>query len=161
MPDESISQIQRAWQIMSRQSTLPAFDEKFRNAAGLSLSIAERVALGRLHDHASLRISELAHLTGVDVSTMSRTLRRLSDAGLVNRQHGEDLRAVRVSISEAGRDAVARAISAGQAMLAVVLAEWSSEDRDELARLMTRFAEDFAGYWMAAPEPLTAAGGAR
>lgn len=144
--DDSIIRIQAAWQQLARLGTLPSVEERIRHASGVYLSRSERASLAALRDHGSLRISELAHLVGLDVSTMSRTLPRLADAGLIDRRPGADLRAVRISLTPAGAEALAKLRQAGQEMLAEVLAEWPEGERAQLASLMSRFAEMFGEY---------------
>lgn len=146
MDGESIIGLQRAWQISTRQAQLPAVEERLQLAAGLTLTRPARIVLAHLSERGALHVSELAAVSGVDVSTMSRTLRHLGDSGFISRQPGCDLRAVLVSITEAGEKGVAQMRAAGQQMLRDVLCGWSETDRNELSRLMTRFAEDFSTY---------------
>lgn len=141
-----IVELQAAWHAMSRLSLLPALQERLAAESGIAIPRTGRVVLAHLSQCDDARISELAAAASVDISTMSRALRPLDDAGYIKRQPGHDLRAVRVSITPAGRDAVARHMLAAQRMLADVLEGWSEADRTLLADLMRRFAEDFAGY---------------
>ena len=73
------------------------------------------------------------------------------ESGFVSREPGEDLRAVRISITRPGEEAVTRLLAAGQRILREVLAGWDAVDRDELSRLMMRFADDFATYLRGQP----------
>lgn len=58
------------------------------------------------------------------------------ESGFVSREPGEDLRAVRISITRPGEEAVTRLLAAGQRILRAVLAGWDAADRDELSRLL-------------------------
>ncbi len=139
-----------AWQALSRQALLPAVQERLAESSGVALPRSARLALAELAERGELRISELATLAGVDVSTMSRSLRHLDAAGFIGRQPGDDLRSVVVSISSSGRQAYARNLAAARELLGDVLAAWSERERAQLAELMSRFAQDFGAYLSAA-----------
>ncbi len=136
LEDEPYAMLQKAWQISTRQAGLPAVEQRFQSAAGLALTRPARVVLTLLSEKGPLHVSDLAAAAGVDVSTMSRTLRHLGESGFVSREPGEDLRAVRISITRPGEEAVTRLLAAGQRILREVLAGWDAADRDELSRLL-------------------------
>lgn len=144
--DEAFLLLQKAWQISTRQAHLPTVEQRLQSAAGLALARPARIALIHLNEAGPLQVSDLAAAAGVDVSTMSRTLRHLGASGFISREQGEDLRAVRISITHEGEQAVSQLLAAGQDILREVLAGWSDADRDELARLLMRFADDFSTY---------------
>lgn len=130
----------------ARQAHLPAVEQRLQAAAGLALTRPARTALLHLSDGPPLHVSDLAAAAGVDVSTMSRTLRQLGASGFIAREQGEDQRVVRISLTSAGEQAVAQLLVAGQIILREVLSGWSVDDRDELSRLLVRFADDFSAY---------------
>jgi len=130
----------------TRQAHLPAVEQRLQAAAGLALTRPARTALLHLSEAGPLHVSDLAAAAGVDVSTMSRTLRQLGASGFIAREQGEDLRAVRISLNRAGEEAVGQLLAAGQVILREVLSGWSEADRDALSRLLVRFADDFAVY---------------
>lgn len=146
MVDESLVTLQRAWQMSTRQAHLPAVEQRLQAAAGLALTRPARTALLHLSEAGPLHVSDLAAAAGVDVSTMSRTLRQLGASGFIAREQGEDLRAVRISLTRAGEEAVGQLLAAGQVILREVLSGWSEADRDALSQLLVRFADDFAVY---------------
>jgi DNA-binding MarR family transcriptional regulator len=143
---DSLVTLQKAWQISTRQAHLPAVEQRLQAAAGLALTRPARTTLLQLSEGGPLHVSDLAAAAGVDVSTMSRTLRQLGASGFIAREQGEDQRAVRISLTSAGEEAVARLLAAGQIILRDVLSGWSENDRDALSRLMVRFADDFSTY---------------
>ncbi len=143
---ETIPALQRAFIELTRRAHLPSIEERLRRDAGTELALPSFAVLARLDDHGPLQISELAALGGVDISTMSRTLRHLCDDGYAQRERGEDLRCVVMEITEKGRETVGRLQTASQRMLAHILSGWSDADIAELARLMTRLTEEFARY---------------
>ncbi len=89
--NEPFAMLQKAWQISTRQAGLPAVEQRFQSAAGLALTRPARVVLTLLSEKGPLHVSDLAAAAGVDVSTMSRTLRHLGESGFVSREPGEDL----------------------------------------------------------------------
>lgn len=146
MADESLVTLQTAWQMSARQAHLPAVEQRLQAAAGLALTRPARTALLHLSEGGPLHVSDLAAAAGVDVSTMSRTLRQLGAYGFIARERGEDKRAVRISLTSAGEEAVAQLLAAGRTILREVLSGWSEDDRDALSRLLARFADDFSAY---------------
>jgi len=99
--------------------------------------------LSRLNDHGGIRLSDLAAALGLDVSTVSRQVRHLEEAGLVHRADDpEDRRAYRLSITDKGRDLLDQLRSARREMLCAALRDWSDDDRDRLTDLLTRLADD-------------------
>src|SRR5450830_1251716 len=143
---ETIPALQRAFIELTRRAHLPSIEERLRRDAGTELALPSFAVLARLDDHGPLQISELAALGGVDISTMSRTLRHLCDDGYVQRERGADLRCVVMQITQRGRETVGRMQTASQQMLAHILSEWTDGDRAELTRLLTRLADDFTRY---------------
>ncbi|HXK33078.1 MAG TPA: MarR family winged helix-turn-helix transcriptional regulator [Dehalococcoidia bacterium] len=145
-PTDPIASVRSAWQALSRQWLLPDIQGRLAEASGFSIPRTARLALAQLAEHGDMRISELASLAGVDVSTMSRSLQTLESAGLICRHPGDDLRVVVVSVTPAGEQAVARTVEAAEQLLSDVLAAWPAHDREQLAQLLDRFAHDFADY---------------
>lgn len=145
-PDPTIASLQRAWLTLSRQAQLPGTDERLRREAGIDLARPALTALARLTDQGPLTISELAATSGVDISTMSRTLKHLTDRGFARRQRGGDLRCIVIEITPDGRMAVEQMIAAGQRVLRDLLGDWNEADLSQLAHLLTRFSEDFVRY---------------
>lgn len=150
--------LQLAWQVSTRQAYLPAVEQRLQRAAGHVLTRPARIALTHLNTVGPVHVSELAAVAGVDVSTMSRTLRHLGESGLVSREQGDDLRAVRISITNTGKEAVTRLLAEGQQILRDVMARWDKADCHELSRLLMRFADDFAAYLCQPSNPIRTTG---
>jgi len=148
-----IPTLQRAFSELTRRAHLPSIEERLRRDAGTDLALPSFAVLARLDDQGPLQISELAALGGVDISTMSRTLRHLCNDGYVRRERGEDLRCVVMEITDKGRETLGRLQTASQRMFAHILAAWTDTDTAELARLLTRLADDFAHYTEHAEQP--------
>lgn len=99
--------------------------------------------LSRINDLAGVRLSELATALHLDLSTISRQVRHLEDAGLVHRaEDPDDRRAYRLTITPEGRDLLHQLRTARRELLCTALRDWSDEDRDRLTDLLTRLADD-------------------
>lgn len=122
-----------------------------RITAGLRVSTlvgapVERSGLGvlsRLADRGPTRLSELAGVFGLDLSTVSRQVSRLEAAGMVTRgADTRDARAHLLDITDAGRDVLLEARRILHDRLERALREWPARDREELARLLLRLGDD-------------------
>ncbi len=142
----SLADLEQAWVSVIRRAEVPRVSDHINRDSGVEISRPAYAALARLFDRGPLQISELATSSGVDVSTMSRTLKHLDERGLVQRAKGADLRCTVMHVTEAGRETVRQRRAAGERFLAEVLAGWSEDDRQALARLMVRLANDFAEH---------------
>lgn len=89
------------------------------------------------------RVSELADCSRLDVSTVSRHVKALEEAGhLVRVEDPEDKRACLLRITPQGEQLYDAAMAARSTVLERALADWATEDRRALARLMDRLARD-------------------
>jgi DNA-binding MarR family transcriptional regulator len=101
------------------------------------------------------RVSELAEVMYVDVSTVSRQVSSLVELGLVERlADPDDRRASLLSITAAGRAVIARLREHRDAWLTGVLRDWSEDDIADFTAHLARFADDVERH-------RTAAAGAR
>lgn len=92
-------------------------------------------ALSLLEEYGALRVSELARLDSSSQPTATALLKQLGEAGLVRRQRDpEDSRAVRVEMTDAGRDWLARARDNVGALLASHLRDPDVEQIQHLSR---------------------------
>jgi DNA-binding MarR family transcriptional regulator len=87
-------------------------------------------ALATLDKHGPLRSGELAAREAVTAPTMTRVLTALTERGLVMREADPtDARSVRVSLSQAGIEALGRIRSERTALLGARIARLSEEQR--------------------------------
>ncbi len=87
------------------------------------------------------RVTELAECSRLDVSTVSRHMKSLEEAGHVVRiEDPHDGRASRLSITEQGQALYDTAMAARSAALDRGLVGWTDEDRRALVELITRLA---------------------
>ena len=99
--------------------------------------------LARLDDHGTARMSDLAALLSLDLSTVSRQVRALEELGLVGRTPDtEDRRAYRLAPTDAGRSLVAEVKKSFSALVDLALVDWSERDRRTLTALLDRLAHD-------------------
>ena len=90
-----------------------------------------------------VRPTDLAASMALDISTVSRHLAQLHQAGLVERSPDpNDRRAQLVQLSPVGHAEVDKALSARRALLDRSLAGWSDDDVELLHRLITRMLAD-------------------
>jgi DNA-binding MarR family transcriptional regulator len=99
---------------------------------GLSLTAA--ATLATLERGGASRLTWLASREGVTQPAMTQLIGRLQDSGLVRRDADpDDGRVVRVSLTDAGREVLARRRAVRAERLAVIMAGLGEDDRDALA----------------------------
>lgn len=131
----SVSQILR-W------ATRSDVRSSMRGPTGQDLSLTDIWLLGAVVEQGPLRAGDLAVWQGVDKSTVTPQLRRLDEAGLVTRSPDpDDGRATLVSATARGLRVLEEMHGAGAALFSDVLRSWSATDRDQFARLLSRFSE--------------------
>jgi DNA-binding MarR family transcriptional regulator len=110
-----------------------------RTASG-GLDRAAYHLLGRLADGGPGRLSTLAAHLHLDLSVVSRQAAALEAAGLVARTPDPaDRRASVIAATEAGHRFLSQKREHFEALLRVLLADWTPSERAEFARLMGRF----------------------
>lgn len=112
----------------------------------LTLPYAQARLLSAIEDQGAARISDLAALDHCSQPTMTTQVRRLEDAGLVSRiTDPADARAVLISITSKGTDALARVRTDRAAVIDPYLERIADDDRQTLAdavRIMRSILED-------------------
>ncbi|HUZ77867.1 MAG TPA: MarR family transcriptional regulator [Chloroflexota bacterium] len=142
--DEDVRGIAAAWSTLLRRSMLPRVQEHWIQAAGLQLDRTSYWLLRLLGEKDNLRLSELAQRQGTDVSTACRQVRHCEEAGLVEREGDpSDLRAVLFRLTDSGREALSRMQAVRMAVFDNVFAEWPARERQQFARLTTRFVDSY------------------
>jgi DNA-binding MarR family transcriptional regulator len=137
--------LQAALNRIVRWSTRPAVMEEVAGPAGAGLSPTDLWLLDGIVRQGPLRVTDLSTWQGVDKSTLTSQLRRLTGRGLVQRRSDPaDARAVLVSSTADGRRLHEQVSRHGAVVLADLLADWPSNERMDLARLLTRFADSTA-----------------
>lgn len=122
------------------------FMRQLATSVDVDLDATGIVAVTLLGRNGGMRPSALAKRLGLGASAASKVIRRLGDAGLVERlAHPDDARAAHVTLTPRGI-AVSRAlVDAGDAMMRGLLTSWSEADREEFATLLARFRDEVTG----------------
>lgn len=137
--DDRYEELERSLTRLVRRAFLPTTGEATRRAAGVHLERATYSALVRTAELDGGRLSDIAALLGVEISTASRHLKRLVDAGYVAvAPDPDDARARRYTPTEQGRDALERVRRARRETLGRILDDWSAGDVETLARGLDR-----------------------
>src|SRR5436190_22926822 len=90
---------------------------------------AAYIVLGRVADLGPIRLSDLASVLGLDLSTISRQVRALEDLELVRRTTDpDDRRASRLEPTDAGKTLVMNVKAAFSELVETKLAAWSERD---------------------------------
>lgn len=101
----------------------------------VGLSYVSLRALAAIEREPGLRVGELAVREGITQPSMSQTIKRLVDDGLLERTpSAEDARASDLTITEAGRDAVRRYRADSAEQIVPVFRDLSPGDIDALQR---------------------------
>ena len=104
------------------------------------VDLAQADALEVLAMRGACKMSELAAELRVDASAATRTVRRLADAGLIERSTPQsDGRAVVVSLSEEGRRVCTELGARGRNAMSTLLDEFTPDEQEQLAVLLERF----------------------
>lgn len=136
------TELERALMRLIRHAFLPTAGEATRRAAGVNLERAAYVTLARIAALDGARLSDLAAALGIDISTASRHVKRLVDAGYVEASTDpEDARARRYRPSSAGSDVLCRVRDARRADLARMLGGWEADEVSRLAAGLDRLVD--------------------
>jgi len=146
VPTDSIEAIQEAWTVLVRRATLPAFQERLNREAGFEVRRGDYAILTRLHAVGPTPISELAEALGMDISTISRSIKELSEQGMVERRRGQDQRQVVAETTPAGLERMLALRAVRERMLRIILNDWSEDDLRVLSALLSRLSAGFAEY---------------
>ena len=151
MNDDDLRAVDRALRALVRGRRAARLHRAACRAAGLELDPPGFFVLSLLADKPT-RLTDLADRIGLDASTVSRKLQDLDGAGLTTRElDRDDRRATLVGLSPHGKRVVRRIEQARLAYLDDVLADWPAAERHDLARLLSRFADDLANRGAPAP----------
>jgi DNA-binding MarR family transcriptional regulator len=125
-----------------RQATRPAVSKWANAVEGVSLDRADYTALARIDETEPIRPTDLAESLGIDLSAVSRQVRDLVHAALVERSpDATDQRACHLRLTDDGRALLRRMRLARQEALRRLLDDWSASDQRTLARLIGRLAD--------------------
>ncbi len=138
-PDD-LEVIERALGTFFRLSRNFRFQEAVHKRSGFATDRASYGVLARVGELQPVRLSELAHVLGVDVSTISRQVATLEHRGLVSRAADPaDGRAVRLELTEPGQQYLAKLSTAWHEIVAEAIADWQPRDVARFSAMIDRF----------------------
>ncbi|HEX5365395.1 MAG TPA: MarR family transcriptional regulator [Acidimicrobiales bacterium] len=136
----AVDELTEALGRLCRQGSLPRFSDHVARHAGTPLDRSAFLLLARLGTE-QRRIGQLAEELSVDVSTVSRQVQGLEDAGFVSRHpHPTDRRACLIAIEDAGRTVLAAHRRARREVFAELLADQPDEDIERIAAFLGELA---------------------
>ncbi|MEV5543845.1 MarR family winged helix-turn-helix transcriptional regulator [Saccharopolyspora shandongensis] len=92
----------------------------------------------------ALTVTDAAAVLGVDQPRSSRLAAQALNAGLLRREADQhDGRRSLLALTGEGREVLAKIRDFRRRVIAEATADWAGEDRAALARLLTRFVQDF------------------
>lgn len=93
----------------------------------------------RVSEQEPMRLSELAEVANLDLSTVSRQVRDLAGAGLLDKvRDPQDGRATLLSLTTRGASVLEAVSEARRDVLAEAVSDWTEDEQDELARRLVR-----------------------
>jgi DNA-binding MarR family transcriptional regulator len=124
-----------------RKVNLPRVQERLSAETGVSLDKGAYTVLRCLDDHESPRLSHVAQLLHLDLSTVSRHVKQLERTGLVVRAGDKsDARASVLRATTKGRRALATLAASRRRFIAQVLEGWSDDEIAAFAPQLERLA---------------------
>jgi DNA-binding MarR family transcriptional regulator len=117
--------------------------ERVAAEAGATIDRTGMQMLFRVAGAGHARVSDLAQMLGLDISTTSRKAQELESSGLLVRsEDASDRRASALSLTPEGKQMLGRLKKARLRSLEQLLADWPHEDRTQLAELLERLVAD-------------------
>jgi DNA-binding MarR family transcriptional regulator len=130
----------------------PQPDAVLIKEAGISLDRALFPLLVGVERRGPIGVVELADRVGRDYTTVSRQVSKLEMLGLVKRRASDvDARVREAVITDQGKRMTRAIDTAREKLAAPILATWTHKDRQDLIRLMRRFADDLMA-WPSLPD---------
>ncbi len=137
---DDLEVVERALNTFFRLSRNFRFQEAVHKRSGFATDRASYGVLARVGELQPVRLSELAHVLGVDVSTTSRQVATLEHRGLLSRTADPaDGRAVRLELTEQGQHYLTKLSNAWHDIVAEALADWSPREVSRFSALIDRF----------------------
>ena len=142
-PVSAEQQVEGLLSRMADMRSSPRYLSRLLTLAGSPVQPSGWSILTVLHRRGELRVSQLAAQLGLDQSTVSRQLKPLDTAGLVDRRaHDGDRRVAIVSLSEKGTGAYAAVRQRWLDDLNWFMRTWTDADRAHFGELAERFSDE-------------------
>lgn len=111
------------------------------------ISVPEWRVLVALDERSPLRLTELADKTSIELSTLSRLIRRLDQRGLCRVDpYGRDQRAGTIELHSSGKQLLSKLLPIGKEYEAALVAGMSSKDIEFCRQALRRFHANLAAY---------------
>ena len=137
---DDLESIERALNTFFRLSRNFRFQEAVHKRSGFAVDRASYGVLARVGEHQPVRLSDLAHLLGVDVSTISRQVATLEQRGLLSRSADpDDGRAVLLQLTAPGQAYLRKLSAAWHEIVADSLVDWEPREIAQFATMIGRF----------------------
>jgi DNA-binding MarR family transcriptional regulator len=145
LPDELVDNVDRTFRGLRKATVRPPSAQLPVPCLGHPLDMAKIFAcnaVSDLTDHVTpVSVKDVALAMDLEHSTVSRLLGELEDDGLVTRgADPDDRRRTTVALTDLGHAVVRDATTVSRSFTRVLLAEWTKDDVEELARVLTRLA---------------------
>ncbi|MGH9051354.1 MAG: MarR family winged helix-turn-helix transcriptional regulator [Acidimicrobiia bacterium] len=141
--DDDLDTVERALEALFRLNASRKVHALRAAAAGVTISAPGFVLLRRIQEDGPLPLGELARRADMDPAATGRQIRQLEQDGLVERVPSPgDGRVTNVSVTPEGGAARRRISEVLDRHMEDVLDAWSPADRADLARLLSRLADD-------------------
>ena len=144
MEADDVQRIGSAWRQLRRGgSMLELRQMMYGGARGEPpLDVAQGDALDAIIELEPVRMGDLASALRVDASTATRTVTRLTDAGLATRvECAHDKRGVAIKATPQGRRRQARMVTTATETLEEILSVFAPDERRDLRDLMERLVQ--------------------
>jgi DNA-binding MarR family transcriptional regulator len=138
---DDVQRISRAIGALMRVAESERVHAARQRGTGIDLSRTEVRFLAAVNELGPLPVTTLGHLLHLSQPTASRTLRRLEEAGLVQRHTDSDGRVARFGITSSGRRTWQRFEEFMAGQLDEALSEMVPRRRRELADLLEQLVE--------------------
>ena len=145
--DADVTEIERALSRIAYLITRARQHDRTALEAGVPVNRAAVPILRLLAESGAMRPGEIAERLGVEPPHIARQVHLLEKAGWAGHAPDPgDRRARRVRLTAAGTDAIDRVNQAARQWIRCALADWTPEEREHLAALMGRMADDFIAH---------------
>lgn len=109
----------------------------------MGIDKASMIVLYSVKEQHSARPSAIASYCGLDLSTISRHLKRLEEEGFIERRQDPlDGRAQLTNLSAYGAETLAKIDRLRRDAMETALGAWSESERDDLSAVIARLADD-------------------
>lgn len=142
----ALADVEEVFATFASRPFLPRLRARISDAVGGACDPSAYPMLARIESWGPLRTTALAERIGLDVSTVSRKISDLEEAGLVTHEPDpDDRRAHLLEVTPEGRRVLTRMHQVRRALFEDGLAAWSATEIRQLADVLARFTSALAG----------------